>query len=291
MKTLRLLRWWALLLLACLCVTRKSANGADYLGSAVCAECHNAQYKKQVTSHHAHALRPIAGSSIATLLLDRGHSPDGKLSYELAPGGIAVHENGFSGEPILEWAFGAGAQGITPVGRLGGQYFEHRFSYYSRIQDWAPTFGHPRSVSTPFAEVGILNDNKTISSCFNCHATAVQRNGSDFDLTGMAPGVQCERCHGPGSSHVKAAKGGAPREAIVREVVNPGRFGAKALVQICGECHRLPSSDSGDEPELEDPVTVRFAPIGLMASRCFRGDKTTILSNLPRSSRKCQAEN
>ncbi len=36
----------------------------------------------------------------------------------------------------------------------------------------------------------------------------------------------------------------------------------------------------GDKPELEDPVNVRFAPIGLLASRCFResGGKLSCLT-------------
>lgn len=71
--------------------------------------------------------------------------------------------------------------------------------------------------------------------------------------------------------HIKAVKDGASIEVIRREIVNPGRLPAKALIQICGQCHRLPTPDMGDKPELENPVNVRFAPMGLLASRCFRG--------------------
>jgi hypothetical protein len=53
-------------------------------------------------------------------------------------------------------------------------------------------------------------------------------------------------------------------------LLNPGRLAPKAQVQVCGEWHRLPPlGNSSPEPEIEDPVSVRFAPIGLMASRCF----------------------
>jgi predicted CXXCH cytochrome family protein len=187
-----------------------------YAGAEACASCHRAEYDKQIASRHAHALRPIAGST-------------------------------------LKWAFGAGAQGITPVGMVGAQYFENRYSYYPQARRYALTFGHPAN-----GRLGLLQDDRTITQCFNCHATNVQ---SGPDLSSMTTGIKCERCHGPGRAHVAA-----PRTAML----NPGRLAPKSQVQICGECHRLPQpGNSSPEPEIEDPVSVRFAPIGLMASRCF----------------------
>lgn len=225
----------SLVLAVCVCGIAQAA----YVGSKACRECHAAEFNRQTHSHHAEALRPIDESPL------RGMG---------------------SG---LEWAFGAGAQGITPVGRLDGQYFENQLSYYTRLHGMATTFGHP-----PSAKLGLLQDNKTITHCFNCHATDVRASPDGPDLHAMQPGVQCERCHGPGGAHIAATKAGRGVTAIRREVLNPGRLGAVAQAQVCGECHRIAGLDAGDEPELENPVTVRFAPVGLMASRCFRESKT-----------------
>ncbi|MGH9584016.1 MAG: cytochrome c3 family protein [Bryobacteraceae bacterium] len=218
----------------------------------------------------AHSLHRIEGSLIGGVMLKQGHSPDNRLTYEQGANAIIVREKGFPDTVTLGWAFGSGAQGSTAVGLLDGQYIEHRFSYYSRIQGLAPTFGHPAHVSSPIAEIGVLQDSRTIFQCFNCHGTDAELGPSGPVLTRYMPGVQCERCHGPGSGHINAAKAGASMEAIRKEIVNPGRFRAEALIQFCGQCHRLPTPDMGSEPELENPVTVRFAPIGLLASRCFR---------------------
>jgi Cytochrome c554 and c-prime len=247
---------------------------AEYAGSQACAPCHPSEFQKQSASHHAHSLQPIEGSLVGAALLKAGHSPDGRLRYEQSAGHILVHEEGAPQPVVLEWAFGAGAQGSTPVGLLGEQFIEHRFSYYSRTGGLAPTFGHPPRASTPIAELGVLQDKRTISNCFNCHATGLQRSGSEFSLTGLRPGVQCERCHGPGSMHIQAAERSGSKEEVRKEVVNPGRLPARAQIEICGQCHRLPMPGMGEEPELEDPVTVRFAPIGLLASKCFRASKT-----------------
>ncbi len=247
---------------------------AEYVGSQACAPCHPSEFGKQSASHHAHSLQLIEGSLLGSALLKAEHSPDNRLRYEQSAGKVLVHEEGVPQPVILEWAFGAGAQGSTPIGLWGEQFLEHRFSYYSRMGGLAPTFGHAPRVSTPIAELGVLQDKRTISNCFNCHATGVQRSGSEFSLAGMQPGVQCERCHGPGSVHIQAAERGTSKDEVRREVVNPGRSPARAQIEMCGGCHRLPMPGMGEEPELEDPVTVRFAPIGLLVSRCFRAGKS-----------------
>lgn len=218
------------------------ARGASpFVGAEACATCHRPEYRKQVNSRHFAALRPIAQSPVAELLKAR-RNPDQPPA-------------------IFEWAFGAGAQGITPVGTIDGQYFEHRFSYFPQAHQFALTFGHPAAANTALAKLGILQDNRTVTQCFNCHATGVKNGATAPDLSNMQPGVSCERCHGPGAAHV-AAKAGS--------IMNPARLTAKAQVKFCGECHRLPPAGAlSPEPEIEDPVSVRFAPIGLMASRCF----------------------
>jgi hypothetical protein len=248
-----------------------SAEVSPYVGPEACGACHPKEYQKQIRSHHAQALRPISQSTVYPILMSH---PRTSVNYEAKKEAVEVSAGDGKITALLEWAFGAGAQGVTPVGTYRGRYFEHRFSFYSRPQQLAPTFGHPKRVSTAEAELGILQDGKTISECFSCHATGVQSGSASPDLSDMRPGVTCERCHGPARTHVAAASSGAAADTIRRSLVNPKRFPAKAQVEICGECHRLPApDDSSPEPEIENPVSVRFAPIGLMASRCFTKSK------------------
>lgn len=241
------------------------ASEPAYVGAEACATCHRAEYDKQMTSRHAHALRPIAQSPLWMYLAGKTHQEGGSadLSYQARASELVVTplRNAQTLSGTILWAFGAGAQGITPVGLIGGRYFEHRYSYFPRAHRFALTFGHPAQVSTITGEMGILQDRRTILQCFNCHATNVQPGSTGPDLSKMTPGVTCERCHGPGRDHVAEVR---------TTLLNPGRLAPKAQVQVCGECHRLPQpGSSSPEPEIEDPVSVRFAPIGLMASRCF----------------------
>jgi predicted CXXCH cytochrome family protein len=192
------------------------------------------------------------------------------LSYTRKPEGIEVtaRKDAESATLLLDWAFGSGAQGITPVGRLNGEYIEHRVSWYARPARPALTTGHSSTPSLDaVSALGLRQSPETIFRCFNCHATNVKRTVLGPDLSAMRVGVQCERCHGPGLAHsTKPSK---------VNVLNPGNFPATAIVQLCGECHRSPTAAFQSEmPELDDPLSIRFQPVGLMASRCIKEGKT-----------------
>ena len=223
------------------------------MGAAQCGKCHPAEFARQSQSPHARALSPILESPIASRLL--GHTVQEKsglkFAYSPAPGAIQVmvERGGRSASAPLEWAFGAGVRGITPVGSIDGRYFEHRVSWYTAGDRAGLTMGHnataPADIETA---LGQKQSADVIARCFDCHAT---------DSKGtMRPGIECERCHGPGAEHVHAPS--------AQNIRNPGRSSPQDLVQFCGQCHRLPPSD------VDERESIRFAPIGLMVSQCFR---------------------
>ena len=202
-----------------------AASESGLAGPAKCGKCHAAQYEKQSRSRHARALRPIRESIWAAPaggVTDRAFA----ISYQPQAESVDVLVSSPSGgiSASLTWAFGAGAQGLTPVGIENGRYFEHRFSYYSRPNRLARTFGHPARPETAASELGVPQEPKTIFECFNCHSTGAIFGASGPDLSEMIPGVTCERCHGPGQAHVSAAETGASADVIRRSIVNPKRF-------------------------------------------------------------------
>ncbi len=248
-------------------------DAQEYLGSAVCAECHRDEYQKQQQTRHARALRPILETRLPELLGGAPFRERGGAGFEYRSTGkglqVIARKGGQQAGALLEWAFGAGAQAFTPVGRAGRIYFEHRVSYYVEPARGALTLGHPAGPSPSVTDaLGMVQAPETIYRCFHCHSTGARPGAVAPDLSQMRPGIECERCHGPGGAHVSAARAPKPPAEIVRTLLNPGRFPASAVVEICAECHRL--SPEGDG---EDRLSVRFQPIGLMASRCFRASK------------------
>jgi predicted CXXCH cytochrome family protein len=85
----------------------------------------------------------------------------------------------------------------------------------------------------------------------------------------MIPNVECERCHGPGRSHVEAARGGAQGAALGMPF-GPGRWSAAEQMRLCGACHRLPEMGDPSLIRTDNPELARFQPIGLMQSACYK---------------------
>jgi hypothetical protein len=113
--------------------------------------------------------------------------------------------------------------------------------------------GHPTAKPTSAeAALGQPQRPETIFRCFNCHATNVKPD----DLSALTPGIQCERCHGSAALHLAS-----PSRTNIRR---------DASVGACAECHRMPPSERKPAPERDDPMSIRFAPVGLSASRCFQ---------------------
>jgi hypothetical protein len=153
-----------------LCLLLTPACLAQFVGSAVCGDCHPAQYRTQSKSGHAHAL-------------------------SLAPAGGPGH-----------WAFGAGAKAITYVSQADEDwYVEHGLSYYPAGKRMAPTPGHADGADLRFRTFDPV---ASVLRCFRCHSTGPLRLGPGYSVEPSEPGVHCESCHGGGAAHVTSK--GAP---------------------------------------------------------------------------------
>jgi predicted CXXCH cytochrome family protein len=86
--------------------------------------------------------------------------------------------------------------------------------------------------------------------CIFCHDGYPQiPNGHDAPgaepvFSGDLPeGIDCQRCHGPGSRHVAmAGTAGATLEKIRATIVNPSRLSPNLRMDLCLQCHLEPTS-------------------------------------------------
>jgi hypothetical protein len=252
---------------------------ARYVGAAACELCHPAESDAQASSAHAHALspaptRPAAFPPIQELF----RPPRYRFRFRFTEGAFRVVISDSSEEMDLpvDWAFGAGEQAMTFVGRLdANSYIEHYFSYYAAIRSLAPTPGHIGLPSNTLALAsGLLYPSVDpvtgIIKCFECHSTGPPIVGDDNEITPAELGVRCEACHGPGSLHVEAASLGEPGKSR-RFITNPGRLPGGDLNQFCGRCHRTLVPETNFE--WSKPWSVRQQPVYLNRSACFLQSK------------------
>ncbi len=158
-----------------------------------------------------------------------------------------------------EWAFGAGSQAITFVRhRDPDTYLELGQSWFRTLNAYASTPGHPKGEDIPYRT---FDPSAGIMRCFACHSTGPLALADNQDLIPHELGVRCEACHGASAQH--AADPG--RHAAE----NPGRYTAKAINELCGDCHRMPAGAT-ETTDLRDPWNARHQPLTLAASACFR---------------------
>jgi hypothetical protein len=251
----------------------RQAIQGQYVGAQACAECHTDIYRKQIETGMSQALQTGLSNRILAI--------KSSLEFQSGPHTYQISQNGKEStfsvtdgrETISEtiiWSFGQGLSGQTFVFLHGGQYYESRVSFYTRIQGLDYTLGYSRKPAKSLTEaLGNELHHSDAVNCIGCHTTAAV-NGRQLYLERLVPGIQCEACHGPGDKHVAAMKAGRPNGV---QIFNPGKLSPEVLSQdFCGACHRS-AQHVFEMPLRGDVSNIRFQPYRLFNSKCFSDDR------------------
>lgn len=181
-------------------------------------------------------------------------------------------------EKRIDYSIGSGDHSKTFVHHdENGRLIELPVSWYSENGgSWNMSPGYDRPDHSDFRR-------EVSDSCLFCH------NGYPSEANkGLARGIDCQRCHGPGELHSKG-KG---------SVVNPAKLSPQRQIEVCLQCHlesasrtlpdairrfgRTPFSYRPGEPlsdftlyfefaktAPEERITVNGSAYGLMKSQCF----------------------
>jgi hypothetical protein len=260
------------------------ASRAGYIGSRNCGGCHPGEYAAHSRSGHARTLRPAAAIPLARrfdgVTLADPDRPDARWSYSLRDGQFWTErrEAGEVERFLIDYAFGSGRHAttfVTLTDRTPDRptMVEHRLTVYAHkdVPDITPGQGRARSPHTEgVSPSGRRYPPSSTLKCFECHTTVTSDRGPlVLDEATMIADVGCERCHSPGRSHVEAARRGAA-EAALAMPFGTGRWTAAEEIRLCGTCHRLPENVDRALIRTDNPTIVRFQPVGLMQSACYR---------------------
>lgn len=231
----RVIQFAALLVFAALLfelrsTAKVSATGAEvpqYVGNRACASCHLAIYQSYSRTPMALTSGPVGNNLVEgafehspSAMRYRLYQKDGKafLSYQ------RLDESGIRGTQELAFFVGSGRRGRSYLFSIDGFLYQSPASYYSQKKRWDMSPGYESAREMPF--------NRAIApSCLSCHASqisAVKGTENRYEAMPFAQaGIGCERCHGPGSEHVK---GKSP-------MINPGKLEAARRDSVCAQCH------------------------------------------------------
>ncbi len=248
---------------------------ATYMGRKVCAECHQENFDLHSKHGHASTFFTVAETDIPQIFDGKTFEAGedyGVFSYQKDDSGnlTATVQNGSKRDSLpIQFVLGSGHNAQTFLSlqtdsdgaTLG---IEHRVSCYSD-QRLGITVGHEKaSPSTPAEMFGSSIEGETLERCVYCHTTTAKVEKGQ--VSNLISHVNCEKCHGPGSEHVRLArKSPNPPPYSVGEET----WDRESEIQLCGDCHRLPRSISQGELRDYPDTLARFQPVGMLRSKCY----------------------
>ena len=269
------MRWPFLLIVA-------AAHAAEsgYTDPSVCRGCHRQIFE----SYQSTGMGKSFSKAEAIPPLARFSHPASERSYSVTgrPDGYYLRRWQAGETNILEkridYVIGSGNHSKTFLHRdPRGRLMELPISWYSEAGGyWAMSPGYDRPDHSDFRR-------EVTDACLFCH------NGYPSQVNGgLAMGIDCQRCHGPGEAHSKGRG----------EIVNPAKLNLERQLEVCMQCHLesasrtlpdairrfargpfsyRPGDPLGDfmiyfdfvKPASDDRITVNNSAYGLLRSKCY----------------------
>ncbi len=224
-----------------------SAPGIAYVGSKVCAGCHQNVYDQYMKTDMGRSMSEVAPSELKKIptsitifdkKLDRYFqvSRDASGSYQTEYGLNPDGSLAFKDTRKIEYLMGSGHNGFSCIVRQGNYLFEAPLSFYTRDKTWGLSpgyesqdygFSRPILVGCAICHSGLPEPDR--------HAAGAYRDPPFRELA-----IGCENCHGPGELHVNERVRGDPilADAIDRSIVNPAKLQPWLANNICMNCHQ-----------------------------------------------------
>jgi tetratricopeptide (TPR) repeat protein len=234
---------------------RKPAQASTeqgYADPATCAGCHGTEAAGYARTGMAHAFyRPDRQNTIQSPAKGRQfyHAVSGTY-YELTEHDGRYYQRrwqkGLDGIPenveelMIDYIMGSGNHTRTYLHRVqDGTLIELPLAWYSEDGGhWGmnPGFDNPHPMTR-----------RTIAyECMFCHNAYPQipptahRDLAANPVFGqtLPEGIDCQRCHGPGAAHVKAARTpGVSTQQISSLILNPAHLSNNRQMEVCEQCH------------------------------------------------------
>lgn len=230
-----------------------------YADPKSCGQCHVTEAAGYATTGMAHAFyRPQGRDTVEIPVKDRQffHAASGTYYSMTEHGGKYFQrrwQQGFDGKPEnveelqIDYIMGSGNHVRTYLHREeDGTLIELPLAWYAELGGrWGmnPGYDNPHPMTRrPIAY-----------ECMFCHNAYPEIPATAHrDLTAnpvyndpLPEGIDCQRCHGPGAAHVKAAQSpGSSGSQIRALILNPARLSNERKMEVCEQCHLETTSRS-----------------------------------------------
>jgi hypothetical protein len=136
-------------------------------------------------------------------------------------------------EAAVSYAVGSGTHARSYLIRDGGVLTQSPITWYTQKNAW--------DLSPAFKDIPDRFERPVVPGCLFCHANHAEPEpdtlSSYRDPIFRGFSIGCERCHGPGSLHVRARQAAEPAADPDLTIVNPGRLESALREAVCEQCH------------------------------------------------------
>jgi len=134
----------------------------------------------------------------------------------------------------VNYIIGSGQHTNSHLQTVNGYINQMPMTYYTQKKQWDLPPGFENGLNTRFSrKIGL-----ECMSCHNGYPDFVL--GSENKFNSVPQGIDCERCHGPGSIHVAQRRTGNNIDTskyIDYSIVNPAKLSIDAQFDLCQRCH------------------------------------------------------
>ena len=143
----------------------------------------------------------------------------------------------------VDWVLGSGNKARTYLyGNPAGELFQLPIAWYPPEGRWGMAPGFDRADHSGARR-------RVVRECMFCHTAYPDEPGAGSDTwdapdrfpASLPEGIGCQRCHGPGSEHVRRARAGQGGAALRGSIVDPSRLPPERRDDVCDACHLQPT--------------------------------------------------
>ena len=221
-------------------------TGAHYVGMQTCRGCHEGVYETFIQTGMGQSFG-MADKQKTAADFSPAHALvyDSALDYYYKPyftgDSFFIMEYRLEGRDTVhkriqrvDYIVGSGQHTNSHIFSTNGYFFQAPITFYTQKHRWDLAPGFEKGGSTRFQRLIQIE----CMSCHNGYPDFVPNSENKYNL--VKTGIDCERCHGPGSLHVQERQNNTPVDTSKGpdySIVNPRRLPTELQNNVCQRCH------------------------------------------------------
>lgn len=219
------------------------SDSAKYVGMQTCKNCHQNIYTTFIEtgmgkSIDEASLKKSSGDFSKPILVNDS-TKNFNYSANWQNNNLFIEESRKGNFPYfrkekVSYIIGSGQHTNSHLMLHNGYLTQMPLTFYAQLKKWDLPPGFDAGNNTRFSrKIGL--------ECMSCHNSFPEIVlGSENKYTNIPNGIGCERCHGPGSEHVKRKMNGElidTSKYIDYSIVNPAKLSIDLQFDVCQRCH------------------------------------------------------